>query len=263
MVNKNALLRISALKLAGKIESMSERSYSIYIQTMNSFIDQFPNQASMMNAALEEKKYDNVRKTLMDVSSALIRLHADDLAEECRRILNSLVGSIDHDSAEALLVSFIQGVSTLSIDIQMAMRDTTGGGPVQQRAAPMPSAARPGGRPLILAVDNAIMFLNTLKRLLQDAPYDLECVTSGDKALSYINENPSPSLFLLDIEMPGMDGYELARRLKQSGVRAPILFITANSEREYVEKAVEVGAAGLLVKPLRAPLLLAKIKEFI
>ena len=114
----------------------------------------------------------------------------------------------------------------------------------------------------ILAVDNAVMFLNSLERYLEDAPYDLHCVTSGREALQFLDDN-QPNLILLDIEMPEMDGYELARRIKQSGQKAPIVFITANSEQEDVDKAIKAGAAGVLIKPFRTNQLLDKIKECI
>ncbi|MCL2109212.1 MAG: response regulator [Oscillospiraceae bacterium] len=117
-------------------------------------------------------------------------------------------------------------------------------------------------KPLILAVDNARMFLTTLKRILEDEPYELHCETSCDDALKYLETN-HPELILLDIEMPDMDGYELARRIKGMGKGAPILFITANSDKEHADKAREAGAEGLLIKPLRRNQLMEKINEFI
>ena len=117
-------------------------------------------------------------------------------------------------------------------------------------------------RPQILAVDNAMMFLSTLKRLLEGEPYELCCETSGENALKFLESN-RPDLILLDIEMPDMDGYELAQKIKRIGQTAPILFITANSDKEYVDKAKQAGASGLLVKPLRRAQLMEKIKEFI
>ena len=113
----------------------------------------------------------------------------------------------------------------------------------------------------ILAVDNAVMFLNTIKRLLADTEYVVHCATSGEDALTFLKFN-QPKVILLDIEMPDMDGYELARKIKQSGNNAPILFITANSDSAYADMAADMGAAGLLVKPLRVNQLLAKLKEF-
>jgi CheY-like chemotaxis protein len=116
------------------------------------------------------------------------------------------------------------------------------------------------GRGRILAVDNAVMFLNTLKRLLEGSSYELDCLTSAGEALKYL-ENNKPDIILLDIEMPEMDGYELARKIKQRGHAAPIIFITANSARQNVDKAIEVGASGLLMKPLDPKQLRNKLRE--
>jgi len=116
----------------------------------------------------------------------------------------------------------------------------------------------------ILAVDNAEMFLNSLKRYLADAPYELHCVTSGSEALDFLEKSKrNPDLILMDAEMPEMNGYELTKRIKQRGIRTPVVFITANTEPEDVDRAIQAGAAGVLMKPFRTNQLLDKIKEFI
>jgi CheY-like chemotaxis protein len=114
----------------------------------------------------------------------------------------------------------------------------------------------------ILAVDNAVMFLKSLERYLENTPYDLHGVTSGREALRYL-ENNSVRLILMDVEMPEMDGYELTRRIKQRGITTPVVFITANAEQEDIDKATEAGAASILPKPFQTNQLLAKIKEYI
>jgi CheY-like chemotaxis protein len=114
----------------------------------------------------------------------------------------------------------------------------------------------------ILAVDNAVMFLNSLKRYLANTPYGLHCVTSGQEALSFLKDN-KVDLILMDAEMPEINGYELARRIKQQDIKAPIVFITANAEPEDIQKATESGAAGILAKPFQTSQLIAKIKEFV
>jgi len=116
----------------------------------------------------------------------------------------------------------------------------------------------------ILAVDNAEMFLNSLKRYLADAPYELHCVTSGKEALAFLEKSKRPpDLILMDVEMPEMNGYELTRKIKMRDIRTPIVFITANSEQEDIDKAMQAGASGVLIKPFRTNQLLDKIKEFI
>ena len=114
----------------------------------------------------------------------------------------------------------------------------------------------------ILAIDNALMFLNSLKKYLANSPYDLHCETSCKAALAFLESN-SVDLILLDVEMPEISGYELASRIKQRGVKAPIIIISANSEKEDIEKAEKAGAAGFLAKPFRPNQLLEKIKELI
>lgn len=130
----------------------------------------------------------------------------------------------------------------------------------QQHKAP---AAGGSSKPLILAIDNAVMYLNMLKKLLKDAPYDLHCSETSDDALAFLAGN-RVDVILLDVEMPGdMDGYALARKIKADGHKVPIIFITAHSDKEYADKAVDVGAIGVLIKPLRINQLLEKLKEAI
>jgi len=260
MISKERLLAVPNLKLAGKIDKMNSGQLAGYVGLLNSFIDAFPGNAASLRSNLKKKAYGAVSLELTNICSVLERIHADTLASECRKTINSLKnaesGNADHSAMETSIENFIQSVSSLSIDIQMASREN-------KASAPAPkSQPKNRNQPVILAVDNAIMFLNILKRLMKDAPYNLECMTSCDAALEYLQNN-NPDLILLDVEMPDMDGYELAKKIKSSGQKAPIIFITANSAREYVDKAMDVGAVGLLMKPLRINQLLSKIKEFI
>jgi len=111
---------------------------------------------------------------------------------------------------------------------------------------------------IILAVDDTPFFLNTLKSLLADMPYKLICVTSGKDALRVIGTK-QPDLFILDIEMPDMDGYELAGKIREAGQTAPIIFLTGNTAPEYAEKALEKGASALVTKPIQKEILVAEI----
>lgn len=126
----------------------------------------------------------------------------------------------------------------------------------------MTSSKSGGGglKQTILAVDNAPMFLSTLKRLLENEPYEIHSETSGEAALTYL-QSGNPNLIMLDIEMPDMDGYELCRRIKQYNDRVPILFVTANNDKPHADRAFEAGAAGILIKPLRHDRLVEKIRE--
>ncbi|MCL2637550.1 MAG: response regulator [Oscillospiraceae bacterium] len=270
MFKKENLLSISDLKGPAKITAMSDGQFATYNRSLNTFIDNFPGQADRMRAAVSKQSFEDLKKTLLEVSNLLEVIFAHGLAQDAKRQVDVLnKGSVDSSAAEAFIEKFILNVSSLSIDIQMSSHKAATASSARAATAEpttkqfFSAGSQGGGGPTILAVDNAVMFLNTLKSLLKGSPYDLHCVTSGSDALDFVGKGTRIDLFLLDIEMPGMDGYELAAALKRNGQRAPVIFVTANSAREYVDKAISVQAAGLLMKPLRSQQLLSKIKECI
>jgi len=114
----------------------------------------------------------------------------------------------------------------------------------------------------ILVVDDMAFFLKTLKSLLQDMPYKLICVNSGKDALRFL-ETRCPDLFILDVEMPNMNGYELAKKIRENGQTAPILFLTGNSSPEDVQKALDAGGADVVTKPILKEYIIEKIKKYI
>ena len=283
-VNKDSLKYVSGLNFKDKIEKMSETQFNAYIQSLNKFIDDFTLSETKLKAALSAKvSVPAMAINISNIAKSLDKIYAEELAKQAHAVSTD-ASKLSRIDLEARVENMLLGVSSLSIDIQMALRrgstggtGSTGTAPAAPAAPVKPVVSAPaapsvssiqnmpqtsGGRPMILAVDNAIMFLNTLRKLLQDTSYDLHCMTSGDDALEFIKTR-RPALFLLDIEMPGMDGYALARRIIDSGHRAPIIFITANSAREYVDRAFEAGGSALLMKPLRLNQLLEKIREFL
>jgi len=116
----------------------------------------------------------------------------------------------------------------------------------------------------ILIVDdeksNIDIVLN-LFSLIDTTNYNLIAALSGEKALQVI-EKRKIDLILLDIMMPGIDGYEVCRRLKNSNETKdiPILFITSSTDEESIVKAYDLGAVDYVTKPFKAVELLARVK---
>jgi CheY-like chemotaxis protein len=251
MTNNFFLASIPELNFTGKISSKTDAQFASYVNDLNSFVDYFSEQSRKIKNALIVKNIAELRKELTNACESLEKIHADDLVMKFK----DAVSYLTEDSYEDVVTfteMFLSSVSSLSIEIQMAMH----------KGKQNPSSQTASNRITVLAVDNAKIFLNTLKKLLANTSYELVCVTTGREALDLV-ESIRPNLVLLDIEMPEMDGYELAREIKKRTPRIPILFVTANSDREFVDKAVEVGAAGLLMKPLRVNQLLEKIREIL
>jgi CheY-like chemotaxis protein len=107
---------------------------------------------------------------------------------------------------------------------------------VKPRALPSAIHCQKRDKKTVLAVDDAAFFLNILKKYVSGTGHKLICVNSGDAALKYLVAH-DPDLFILDIEMPEMNGYELAQKIRNEGKKAPIIFLTGNAKREDVVKA--------------------------
>lgn len=120
-----------------------------------------------------------------------------------------------------------------------------------------------GERPLILVVDDNPMNLDLMVEILKD-DYRLQVAISGEQALNIVRTSP-PDLILLDIMMPGMDGYEVCQRLKsdESTRRIPIIFVTAKSQVEDEAKGLACGAVDYLTKPISPAIVLARAKTHI
>jgi CheY-like chemotaxis protein len=262
MINRERLIAISGLKLADKIDQMEEDKLDGYIQLLNSFTENFQEQEEKIKAALEVKDFTSLAKHLAAVLDILKKIFADDLAEECIKQINGL-DSVKHEDFEAFVVYFLSRLSMLSIDIQMAqIKEQTDGAPPPQKEAADESAEEAVKGKYILAVDDTAFFLSVLKSILQETEYKLTCVTSGDDALKCL-ERYRPDLLLLDIEMPGMNGYQLAEKIRECGQKAPIIFLTGNSKKESVVKAVKAGAVDFIVKPVNKKEVIAKIGRYI
>lgn len=113
----------------------------------------------------------------------------------------------------------------------------------------------------ILAVDDRPEILSTLAGVL-DGYYHVIGVTSGKAALGVL-EKQKPDLFILDIVMPEMDGFELAENIRNMPDFAdtPLLFLTSNATRENFAMARKSGCSDFIVKPVNQDTMLAKISH--
>lgn len=113
----------------------------------------------------------------------------------------------------------------------------------------------------ILIVDDAPQNLTILGELLQDQ-YRVRAANSGERALKAVATSPRPDLILLDIMMPGMDGYEVLERLKADDTTRdiPVIFITAMTASEDEERGLRLGAVDYITKPFNPAIVLARVE---
>lgn len=114
----------------------------------------------------------------------------------------------------------------------------------------------------ILIVDDDTRITELLRRILAYEGYSIAIAGSGDKALARTLEH-APDLIILDIMLPGIDGLEVARRLRAAGNNVPILVLTARDAIADRVKGLEMGADDYLVKPFAPEELLARVKAML
>ncbi len=113
----------------------------------------------------------------------------------------------------------------------------------------------------LLLVDDTPANLNVLCELLATEQYDLCIAMHGAEALDLAHEL-APDLILLDVMMPGLDGYEVCRRLKTDPATAaiPVIFVTAHAQTEGVVAGFTAGAVDYVTKPFREHEVLARVR---
>lgn len=114
----------------------------------------------------------------------------------------------------------------------------------------------------ILIVDDDPQVSQLISCILSEENYNIEVVNTSKEALLH-SKLKSFDLFLLDINMPGINGYELCNNLKDSyeTKEIPIIFLTGNSLPEAIVKGFQCGAIDYITKPFNAPELIARVKN--
>lgn len=117
---------------------------------------------------------------------------------------------------------------------------------------------------IVLIVDDVPENLSLLHDALDEAGHTVLVATNGEAALQRARQS-LPDVILLDAVMPGMDGFEVARRLKADFAtqQIPIVFMTGLTETEHVVAAFTAGGADYVTKPIRPPEVLARIAAHI
>jgi len=119
-------------------------------------------------------------------------------------------------------------------------------------------------KPTILVVDDTPANIQVIALILKD-DYRIKVATSGEQCLEQALGKDKPDLILLDIMMPGMDGFEVCRILKSESATAkiPVIFVTGKQDIHDEQKGFELGAVDYIIKPIRPVIVAARVKTHI
>ncbi|MGH7500333.1 MAG: response regulator transcription factor [Longimicrobiales bacterium] len=117
----------------------------------------------------------------------------------------------------------------------------------------------------VLVVEDDRIILTLLDHMLVRRGYRVRTAADGREALSIIDEVDPPSLVLLDVMLPYIDGFELIKRIRESDPwsRVPVIMLTAKAQERDVVRALDAGASDYIVKPFKPEELIARVRRFV
>lgn len=114
----------------------------------------------------------------------------------------------------------------------------------------------------ILVIDDDISVCNALKEELSEVGYDVQCLYDGSTAAEFLLNNPV-DLVLLDLKMPGKDGFEVLKEINQQKVKPKIIVLTAYADVKSAIDSAKMGASDFISKPYDFDELLITIRKVI
>ena len=273
---REKLLEIGDLKISERLIKMGQNQYDEYILSLNNFVDTFPQVQASIIGALGKKDIGILSEKVTALQETLVVVGAEDIAAECKKYL-TVVSSENSSKFESYVSYFLSRLAALSIDIQMALFQD--GEPVRKAepakeapASPKPldfsvlekqaAPAEPKVERVILAVDDDPHCLDLFKMALKDVHCKIIAVTSAPAALGILKKQ-KVDLFVFDIDMPVINGLDLAKKVKDEGFHNPIVFITGNAQKEAVVGAMKLGAADFIMKPINPQNVVGRITKFV
>jgi FixJ family two-component response regulator len=114
---------------------------------------------------------------------------------------------------------------------------------------------------LVYIIDDDAPFRTAVERRLKLAGYDVETYSSAQQLLDRLPDAEAPGCILLDVQMPGLSGLELQRRLIERGSILPIVFVTGHADTPTTVRAIKAGAEDFLTKPASSEQLIDAIER--
>ena len=115
---------------------------------------------------------------------------------------------------------------------------------------------------MILVVDDDQISAQVALLYLKSKGLECTIVDSGQRCLNFLSEQDKPEAVLLDINMPGLSGFQTLQKIRETfePIELPVLMLTASDDQESITKALQMGASDYIVKPIKTEVALARIR---
>ncbi|GAB1482403.1 hypothetical protein MASR2M78_12180 [Treponema sp.] len=254
----NFLEAISQETLLSRVGGKLDDAASLLTQ----FIHEYASYTSLLEEALGRGDKEKTDFLLRNLRSASVTIGADDLFKAVEQFQTAVARGVgDLAPLRIILKGTIMKASELRIELT-----NRGHAPFSQaefeQAPDRDSTAQPlPEKNIILAVDDSRVNLDFLSTVLGEE-YELLLAMDGDEALQIARGSPRPALILLDVNMPGRNGYDTCQILKDDPRtrEIPIIFLTSLSKEKDEEKGLALGAVDYIRKPFSTLVLKARIR---
>jgi putative two-component system response regulator len=222
-----------------------------YFEVLRTLCTDFDQQIASLRETIEKKDWQGFSILIHGVKGALAVIGAEKLRE---RSYNLELASKNGDE------EYCQKTAPAVIESIIAFRDALAATSLMKDAPAASTENSQGGEKVILAVDDMKTSLITMKNILQSKFTVLlaESAESADETL----KTTKADLILLDIEMPGMSGFDYLTKLRADPEKEkiPVIFVTSHADSNFISKALASGVDGYVVKPFVPNVLISRIE---
>lgn len=219
----------------------------------------------MLASYLENQKYDDIMKCCQQEDWENYRILVHALKSTSLSIgaagLSEQAKALETAAKESDFAYIKENNGKVMADYQslLAGLEETAGQPKEETAA----AENGENRPAVLVVDDDAMNLQIAEKMLADG-FKVYSVNSGRKALDFL-KSQIPDLVLLDIHMPDMNGFEVLGQMRADSVcqEIPVIFLTADDDRDTEVKGFQAGALDFIKKPFIADIMLQRVNRIL
>jgi diguanylate cyclase (GGDEF)-like protein len=219
-------------------------SEALVANVIGAYLADAPDQLARLCAASAGGDAQALHKTAHAMKSSSANLGAEHLAALCKDL--EMLGQAGKLDAAAALLTDVEAELTRVLGALQTQVATQSEG-----VAPQPSSG-----PTALIVDDDQVMRMLQQQTLQQAQFDVREAADGEQALQML-AGPPPDLVLLDVDMPGVNGFEVCRRIRQrwDATEVPVIMVTGMDDLQSINQAYESGASDFISKPINWPIL--------